>query len=545
MRFRPCGFRLRSAFMNGFLRFFVALTLLGCDVSLPEDRILCAEEGPECPDDWECEPSTNLCRPPDYVGEDAGPEEDAGPIGDSNPGDVNLEDAGPSPDACVTEPSTAFTLPFAGSDDDSINGIVAIDDGYVVVGTSRSDETFFGCGSTSSSSGLNSAFVARLSLEGAVVWQRRFASSGGTVNAVDLAVENGGRILVAGTFDGVISFEEGVERSAVGDTDVFLMALAMNGNVLWARAAGGPGLDAVTQLAVVDRAGSSQVCVAGGFVGELVFGDLTLRETIEGANTEGFVFCADVAMGDPSWGDVQGGPGSQFSLGITAERSRLYIASSQVTGSTTSDVAFLRYDCTSVEFSCSRRTELFRHEVNHRQAGYQIVPRGDEVLILGRFANDFALEPQISPIDAAGGATASFYAALIRAGVSEPEVVWATEFGVNPSRPAEVRPRRMVVIGNRVHIVGDFGGSYAPGAMTLEYPYDPAETPRRLDGFHAVLNADTGEWEQASALGTGGFIQSVTANTSGDILLVGSARGDVFGNTNQGGEDGFIHVVRP
>ena len=86
----------------------------------------------------------------------------------------------------------------------------------------------------------------------------------------------------AATFAGKAVFGS-TTLTAVGDHDVFVAKLSSTGQVIWATAVGGPGYDAVNNLAVD---GSGNVTIAGAFVGTATFGSVNLTA---GGGNDGFI----------------------------------------------------------------------------------------------------------------------------------------------------------------------------------------------------------------------------------------------------------------
>jgi hypothetical protein len=93
------------------------------------------------------------------------------------------------------------------------------------------------------------AFVAKLDPSGGFLWATRLGGVGDdAINGI--AVDGADNVYVVGRFQYVVDFGDGV-HTAIGDTsDAFVSKLDAHGNVLWARAMGGPGADLAWDVAV-------------------------------------------------------------------------------------------------------------------------------------------------------------------------------------------------------------------------------------------------------------------------------------------------------
>jgi hypothetical protein len=104
-------------------------------------------------------------------------------------------------------------------------------------------------------------FLARIDSSGAVQWTRRIGGTS-SLGIERLAARAGRGLAVVGTFAGQLSVGGSTEVSG-GQTDAFVATFTDDGTGVWARPAGGPFIDAGTDVGI-DAAGN--VRVAGGFV---------------------------------------------------------------------------------------------------------------------------------------------------------------------------------------------------------------------------------------------------------------------------------------
>lgn len=108
------------------------------------------------------------------------------------------------------------------------------------------------------------------------VWAK---SLGGTLSdsSVSIALSpDGQNSYIAGTFEGVASFDGKPMNSASGSKDGFFARLDIGGNVDFVNSIGGPNVDAITGIA----AGDNQIAYATGhFIGDATFGFVNKRST--------------------------------------------------------------------------------------------------------------------------------------------------------------------------------------------------------------------------------------------------------------------------
>jgi hypothetical protein len=118
--------------------------------------------------------------------------------------------------------------------------------------------------------GGNDVFVAKYSPSGALVWARQ---AGGTNDEVGfgITVDCVGNVYTTGQFRGRADFDPGpgtLNRTSLGDTDIFVWKLDRDGNLVWAHRQGDRGPDAGRAIAVD---GQGNVHTTGSFTGEVDF----------------------------------------------------------------------------------------------------------------------------------------------------------------------------------------------------------------------------------------------------------------------------------
>lgn len=144
-----------------------------------------------------------------------------------------------------------------------------------------------GVGHKMASAGLRDAFLLKLNPDGDIIWGRRFGGAKSD-EAFAVTTTSSGTIVVAGTFAGAASADDGPAVEAVGYNDVFLQAWSPDGEMMWTRSFGGGGQEYIGGLAATD---DGSVWIAGSFQREIAFAN---GETlISQGSTDGFLVNLD------------------------------------------------------------------------------------------------------------------------------------------------------------------------------------------------------------------------------------------------------------
>ncbi len=115
-------------------------------------------------------------------------------------------------------------------------------------------------------------------------WTKRFATPENGEKLWRLAVDESGNVYAAGNFSGTFS-EQGISVTSAGAADILLLKYDPDGQLLWARSAGGP-YDDVAFGAESDKDGN--VYITGGCTSFAVFGDTAL--SVPGQNGALIIF---------------------------------------------------------------------------------------------------------------------------------------------------------------------------------------------------------------------------------------------------------------
>jgi hypothetical protein len=149
-----------------------------------------------------------------------------------------------------------------------VSAIAAVDDGYIVVGSTDGLIDFDKTSSAGAFLGPG-AFIARYNADGAYVWGGILYGASDVVAACETGND---QILVSGSFEGTLTLGSSV-LTTNGLHDIFVARFDGSGSVLSARAIGSAGQD---RTSFVMSAGDASI-VVGESAGDTRFPDGTLR----------------------------------------------------------------------------------------------------------------------------------------------------------------------------------------------------------------------------------------------------------------------------
>ena len=215
-------------------------------------------------------------------------------------------------DAFIAKMSNAGTFTWAqrggGADMDEADAVAVDATGNtVMVGRYRTSATFGG--STPGGNGGDDGFLARYNSAGTFQWVTTVVGTGAE-EMTDVVLDAGSNAVVTGWISGLVNFGTTVASSA-GARDAFVAKYSNAGTMLWHRRFGSTGDDWGTTLAQ-DAAGNCYV--AGHFTDRMDIASITLT-SLGGSGTDVFVakFTPD---GWPVWGTRGGGTRNEESYGL-------------------------------------------------------------------------------------------------------------------------------------------------------------------------------------------------------------------------------------
>ncbi|HRY31784.1 MAG TPA: dockerin type I domain-containing protein [Bacteroidales bacterium] len=170
-----------------------------------------------------------------------------------------------------------------------------------VTGSYTSSQLAFG-NSTLTNAGMSDVFLVKYTSSGSVDWAKTYGSAM-YEEAYGLDYSPAGFLVLTGYFSGAsLSFGNNtITNAQASANDIFLVRLNQNGNVQWAKSAGGSGNDAAYDVAG-DQQGN--IFITGGFASSTIsFGSSILTQA-----GSGDIFVARYnSQGNPQWAKQAGG----------------------------------------------------------------------------------------------------------------------------------------------------------------------------------------------------------------------------------------------
>ncbi|MBU1244168.1 hypothetical protein KJ612_13270 [Myxococcota bacterium] len=164
-------------------------------------------------------------------------------------------------DACLGKALDATR--YGGINNDALSSLAVDSAGNVVMTGSFSLSTDFGDGLVSGNGTNDNIFVAKVGPSGALAWFRSYGNFEAS-RGLDVAVDSQNNVYVTGYFSSTLTFGDAGSRTAVGTRDGFLLKLDPDGNPLWVRRFGGPGINQGNGVAI---ASSGKAYITGAVSG--------------------------------------------------------------------------------------------------------------------------------------------------------------------------------------------------------------------------------------------------------------------------------------
>jgi hypothetical protein len=192
-----------------------------------------------------------------------------------------------------------------------------------VTGEFRTTSVFGGgeAGETTlTSDGDSDIFVAKYTVDGDLIWAKR-AGGISSDQGSSLAIDDSGNTYVTGVFQESAIFGPGetgeLTLTSDGDSDLFIAKYAADGELIWAKRAGGTDSDLANSLAV-DASGDAYL--TGTFTGAATFGAGETGEITLTSDGDSDLYITKYATdGSLLWAKRAGGAGSDNGTGLAVD----------------------------------------------------------------------------------------------------------------------------------------------------------------------------------------------------------------------------------
>ncbi len=238
-----------------------------------------------------------------------------------------------------------------GGDADAASSVAIDAAGDVIMTGSFRTSGSFGTGNNLTSSGIDDIFISKLDPSGNVIWSKK---AGGTDQDVALAIttDNLNNIYIAGYFKGLLIFPgTSTSLTGAGGTDAFLAKYDSNGNLVWAKSAGGAGNDFAHGIAL----NGGNVAMVGQFD---LTGNFSGTNLSSAGSSDAFIAEYATSTGNLNWVSKIGGTGADIGFAITSANNSyvitgqfsnsVSIGSSNFISAGNSDVFVCRYNSSGV-----------------------------------------------------------------------------------------------------------------------------------------------------------------------------------------------------
>lgn len=135
---------------------------------------------------------------------------------------------------------------------------------------------FSGSSTTLTSLADNDIFLAKYDLDGNLLWARSAGGYGGE-KALGVTYDNSGNIYICGNYKDTVTFGGTTTLYPSGERDIFVAKYDANGNFIWAKSAGGPNRE---EALSIQCNSTGDVYVCGIYSDGAVFGSTTLTTPV-------------------------------------------------------------------------------------------------------------------------------------------------------------------------------------------------------------------------------------------------------------------------
>ncbi|MEO5644109.1 MAG: gliding motility-associated C-terminal domain-containing protein [Bacteroidia bacterium] len=172
-----------------------------------------------------------------------------------------------------------------------------------------------------SSTGGEDIFLAKYDQNGNILWAKPAGGSGND-RGLSIAVDNSGNVYVCGFIEGTATFfgSPNITVSGSGNFDIFVAKYNSSGSVLWVKRAGSSNDGSALGVCT----NGTDVFITGEFAGTVAFGSLPFLTSSGG--TDAFIASYNAATGTENWAIKGGSSSNDVGSGITADASGVYVS---------------------------------------------------------------------------------------------------------------------------------------------------------------------------------------------------------------------------
>lgn len=360
----------------------------------------------------------------------------------------------------------------------------------------------------------------------------RTAGGPGVEVVSDAATDEAGNVYLIGTFTSPFRFVGGSTLPLVGSTDVFVASLSPAGFHRWSISFGSAGVDRAWSIAAAD----GDVLIASEVAGAVVVGG---RAGTFSGGKDALIASFDATTGANRWGTMFGGTGDELAMSVAIPRSGVAYVSGLFSGTThigtTVAVAGGAWDAFIARADEGEWTWVRTYGGDGEDGAHEIAldPSSEDVLVAGAFTGSVSLGGP--PLDARGS-----YDIFLARYDADGEHLWSRGFGGSDFE----RPNDLAIIGDRIALGGQFAGVVDLGSGPL------SSTGTRENTFVAVFDpGGVGVWSRSFTMFSGRVIDVSLAGGDSELAVGGAFVGS-HGLTSDiqigpaASEDAFVFLMR-
>ena len=210
---------------------------------------------------------------------------------------------------------------------EGINAITHDNFGNIIyTGTSYSSSLNFGSQNYTTPGSGGDIFVAKSDTNNNLIWVKLFGSS--QIDwSTSITTDTQGNIYLAGYFDGATTTFGSITliNDSSGKSDMMLVKLSPNGNVIWAKNWGGKNSDELNKI-IYDQ--SSNTLIGCGYFKSKTMNFGTTQLTNDTTNYSSDIFVVKIdTSGNPIWAKSYGGNDNETATAITSDlNGNIYLA---------------------------------------------------------------------------------------------------------------------------------------------------------------------------------------------------------------------------